>query len=64
MMDANAPDFVEAAIYVPTNGEHWGKYTAACAKEVCGYCGMSLFVAYTLIDPHRSLRSAPGATLR
>jgi hypothetical protein len=47
MMDANGPGFVEAAIYVPTSGEHWGKYTAACAKDVCGYCGMS-FVSHAL----------------
>jgi hypothetical protein len=48
MMDAKESDFVEAAIYVATEGEQWGRYVASCAKDLCGYYGRPSSASYTL----------------
>lgn len=39
LMDINKPDFVEAAIYMATDGEQAGQFVASCAKDECGYFG-------------------------
>jgi hypothetical protein len=39
MMDPARLNFVEAAIYMASQGEQAGQYVAACAKEECGYFG-------------------------
>jgi hypothetical protein len=41
MMDASAPDFVEATIDMASSGKHAGQYVAACAKDTCDYFGKS-----------------------
>jgi hypothetical protein len=37
LMDAATPNFVEAAIYMATDGEEAGQFVARCAKDACGY---------------------------
>jgi len=39
LADENQPDFVEAAIYMATDGPLAGKYVASCARDLCGYFG-------------------------
>lgn len=39
LVSNNQPDFVEAAIYMPSEGDHAGKYIANCARDLCGYQG-------------------------
>jgi hypothetical protein len=39
MVDAKKPNFVEAAIYMASDGEHAGHFVATCAKDECGYFG-------------------------
>jgi hypothetical protein len=39
MVDASKPDFIEAAMYIASRGEHAGHYVATCAKSECGYFG-------------------------
>lgn len=39
LKDEQAPDFVEAAVYMPSSGPYAGQYVAACAKDNCGYLG-------------------------
>lgn len=41
LADDKAPDFVEAAIYMATDGPHSGKWIATCAKGECRYLGKS-----------------------
>jgi len=41
MVDETNPDFVEAAIYMASDGGQAGKYIATCAKDECGYYGRS-----------------------
>lgn len=43
-MDITKPSFVEAAIYIPPEGEYAGKYIAGCAKDECGYIGEFRYV--------------------
>jgi hypothetical protein len=43
MMDAMKPDFIEAAIYIASEGEQAGQYVATCAKNLCGYACKSDF---------------------
>ncbi|KIM80674.1 hypothetical protein PILCRDRAFT_89605 [Piloderma croceum F 1598] len=43
MLDANKPDFIEAAIYKASDGEHRGHFVATCAKDDCGYFVCSLY---------------------
>jgi len=42
-MDAMKPDFIEAAIYIASEGEQAGRYVATCAKNLCGYACKSGF---------------------
>lgn len=39
MIDINQPDFVEAAMYMPSTGPFAGQYIATCARDQCGYFG-------------------------
>jgi hypothetical protein len=41
MMDAAKPDFIEAAIHKARKGREVGQYIATCAKDKCGYIGVS-----------------------
>jgi hypothetical protein len=47
MMDPTTPDFVEAAIYMASDGDnagqYAGQYVATCAKDECGYFGESVY---------------------
>jgi hypothetical protein len=42
MVDANKPDFIEAAIYKASVSEQAGQYVATCVKDECGYYGEQL----------------------
>ena len=37
LMDATKPNFVEAAVYMATDGEEAGQFVARCANDECGY---------------------------
>lgn len=39
LIDPTSPDFVEAAIHIPTSGTHAGEYVASCEKDRCDYMG-------------------------
>lgn len=47
LMDEHKPDFVEAAIFVATEGPLIGEYIAACAKGSCSYIGEFKFVEHS-----------------
>ena len=44
MMDPMTPDFVEAAIYMASDGDNTGQYVATCVKDECGYFGESVYL--------------------
>jgi len=52
MMDATKPDFVEAAIYMASEGEQAGKYVATCVKNKCDYAGQSSYFCVFEAEPH------------
>jgi len=57
MMDRTKPDYIEAAIYIASEGEQAGQYVASCAKNLCGYTGESRFASHwrwTLSDLYKS----------
>ena len=39
MIDVDQPDFVEAAMYMPSSGPFAGQYIAMCARDRCEYFG-------------------------
>jgi hypothetical protein len=55
-MDANKPDFVEAAMYMATQGAQTGQYVATCANDQCGYFGKFDFLPYPPFSSHFSLK--------
>ena len=41
LVDLNAPDFVESAMYRATDSEFLGQFVATCADNRCSYIGVS-----------------------
>ena len=41
LVDPNAPDFMELAMYRVTDGKFLGQFVATCAHNRCGYIGVS-----------------------
>ena len=63
MVDTRKPSFVEAAIYMASDGEHAGQFVATCAKNECGYFGaLSYIVSVDCL--HMLLHSTIGKILR
>ena len=61
MLDASAPDFVEAVIDMDPSGKHAGQYVAACAKDRCGYLGKSSQCAHGPCKLDRFWSHAPSS---
>jgi hypothetical protein len=63
LVDQNGPDFVEAAIYIPSTGALSGEYVASCALRKCSYFGKSLEFPVNgkllLMFINRSVHGAP-----
>ena len=39
LVDPNALDFVESAMYRATDGKFLGQFVATCARNICSYIG-------------------------
>ena len=63
MMDAMKPDFVEAAIYMASDGDNAGKYVATCAKDECGYFGELIYLNIIRPVSHTQTQSTFGEVL-
>jgi len=63
MMDPMTPDFVEAAIYMASDGDNAGQYVATCAKDKCGYFGEPVYLNIIRLASHTQTQSVFGEVL-
>jgi hypothetical protein len=63
MKDGDAPDFVEAAMYLATAGPFAGQYLIGCARDKCGYLGEWGRLSYGFVAAYQA-NSVRGKNLR
>jgi hypothetical protein len=63
LRDADAPDYVEAAMYRAIAGPFAGQYVIGCAQDKCGYLGEWGRLSYGFVAAYQA-NSVRGKSLR